>query len=199
MLSNAFKPYGEMVKSLSAQILVRHDIDYQGCVKNLPYMLDLALDHNITPDVFIRTDQLDYDAQSMKPVVDSYKGSGIQFGLHTSCYINACFEDNLKTEITKYQDCFDSNPKGVTFHGYGNLYREKRRYAGNYIAKNFQQLGFEYADVFGNSSANKCVIEDCHIEPEKGRYFCDDVEQLELIAGYPLNVLILTHPCYWSG
>lgn len=177
----------------------RHDIDTELCVQNFSTMVDLELHLGLKVDSFIRVDALDYDPSSMQSLVNFYVRKGIEFGLHTSCYLHHDYETALLQELATFKTLFGFAPKGLTFHGLGDLYRERRDQAEHFLAKSYKDLGFDYADVPGAQLNWHYVLQDCNLAGDSGR------RQLELawldaefFSDKPLDVLVLTHPCYWE-
>lgn len=177
----------------------RHDIDTESCVRNFSTMVDLELQLGLKVDTFIRVDALDYDPSSMISIVNCYMQKGVEFGLHTSCYLHQDYKAALFHELNTFKSHFGFAPKGVTFHGLGDLCRDRRDQAVHFLAISYKDLGFDYADVPGAQLHWHYVLQDCNLTGDGGRRQLDLAWlEAEFFSGKPLDVLILTHPCYWE-
>ncbi len=178
----------------------RHDIDTVPCVENYGQICDLELDLGLKVDTFIRVDALDYDPKSMKQIVDTYSSKGIEFGLHTTCYLHEDYENALVQELKLFEDCYGFTPKGLTFHGLGQLHRVRRDAAEHFLRVRYKDLGLTYADVPGVQVHWHHVLQDCNLAG------VGDLRELDLawfnaefFQDKPVDILVLTHPCYWKS
>ncbi len=177
----------------------RFDIDTQACCQQFTTLLDIAIEEGVIPAVYIRTDQLDYDPNTIAADVNRYRALGVEFGLHTSCYANPEPHQALDNELTLFKSTFGFQPPSLTVHGLGEQFKTQRLEMGEYIADNLAALGLIYADIPNRFRQYHHVIQDCHLHPEQPlRVLKNDVHKIQRIADTPIDYLLLIHPCYWQ-
>lgn len=181
-----------------ANVYFRHDIDTLNCVKNLPSLVEIDEKNGIVPGIFFLVSNETYLLSSCKEIANYLHQQGFPVGLHTVCYLNDDYLDQFQREIDIFTDTFGFRPDTFNAHGLGTVRLETRLKFYDEIAVRYQEFGFQYSDCCPKLREYRHVFEDCHWDKEKSsRYlkkdFFDPLSSLE--AG---NVLVLTHPCYWT-
>ncbi|MBT0584935.1 hypothetical protein [Alteromonas oceanisediminis] len=187
------------LNTVKARSFHRYDIDTVACCENVQRLTDVALSIGITPAIFIRTDGIDYQPDRMIDFVTQYRELGCDFGLHTSCYALSDSVAALEFELSEFMRCFGARPRGLTVHGLGDQFSERRAVMGRYIADNVDQLDIGYADIPSRFRQHQYVIQDCHFDSSRStRQLKHDFLAVPEIASNHIDILLLVHPCYWA-
>lgn len=182
-----------------ARLYLRHDIDTRDCVSRLPSLLDINLDEGISASVFVRTDGEDYAPRELAPVVERYRKSGVDFGLHTSCYVQERYFDAFVEDTNHFAEAFGFAPRSFTVHGLGDFCFENRMKFVEEVLPRLGELGYTFTDCHTQMRSYSYVITDCHPEPGGTRRFMyDDFLRLPEFLAPRQDYLVLTHPCYWK-
>lgn len=188
----------QIVKSNKINIFSRHDIDTCECLKNLPLLVDIDLCNKISSPCYLRVDEEEYTLSEASKIVDRYIDAGIEFGLHTVCYTEDDYLKAFENETFKFEKAFGFRPKTFTVHGLGQYRLDVRNRFYSDISTRLHDFGYDFSDCCPNLRTYHYVIEDCHwSEKEQCRFIYDDFIKLPENIKPGMNVLILTHPCYW--
>lgn len=181
------------------RLYLRHDVDTGLCIDRLPLLLDINLQAQILSPVFIRTDGIDYKPTALSAIVKIYRQQGVEFGLHTSCYLSDDFLDAFKFETSVFEKTFGFRPSIFTVHGMG---KHRVNVRSNFVEKISTVpgcYGYEFTDAIPEWRSYDYVVTDCHPDSVSGnRFIYDDFLHLPRFFSRDKDYLILTHPCYWS-
>lgn len=176
----------------------RHDIDTIQCLNSCYAMLDIEIDFSVSAPCYVRTDEKDYSLDQACGLILKYKEMGVEFGLHTACYTHDNYLKAFEEETEKFAGAFGFRPKTFTVHGLGQYRADVRARFCSEISNRLYEFGYEFTDCCANLRTYTYVIEDCHWnEKDQCRFIYDDFVSLPKGIKPGMNVLVLTHPCYW--
>jgi len=178
------------------RVFVRHDIDFQGCVENAPILLDIDVSLQIPSSSFIRVDGIDYRPETCVDIVRDYKREGLQFGLHSSCYVANDYMTCLQNEIETFADVFRFRPKWITVHGMGSVRLQERRQFVQELGEALPIFGITVTDCVTSCRRYSREIQDCHVLNGL-RYMKRDFDPDYFRFRRGDDTLVLTHPSYW--
>ncbi len=180
-------------------VFFRHDIDTINCLKNMPLLLDIDIQEKVASPCFLRVDEEEYSLYDANKLVQKYVERGVEFGLHTVCYIDDNYLKAFEDETNKFINAFGFQPKTFTVHGLGQYRSDVRAQFYSDISTRLNEFGYEFSDCCANLRTYHYVIEDCHWNAKNQcRFIYDDFKKLPRNIKRGMNVLILTHPCYWK-
>lgn len=180
------------------QVFIRHDIDTAGCVSNLPGLLKIDAELGLVPGVFFLVSGDTYDLSSCKSLASTLYDRGYPLGLHTVCYLEDDYMSQFQREIDTFTKTLGVRPDTFNAHGLGNYRLDTRLRFYDEVADRYKDFGFSYSDCTSKLRAYNYVFEDCHWDTNKSnRYLKDDFMDpiKHIVRG---NMLVMTHPCYWS-
>lgn len=183
---------------IRGRVFKRHDVDTTQCVETIANLLERDLHSQLATHTFIRTDGQDYDPITMVDTVKSFNAKGVRFGIHSACYVEEDYLSALCKEVDTFRDVFGFSPDGITFHGLGEFRFEQRVLAGQHIQANAESLGVGFADTSSQFRNYQLVLQDCNLNCQDKRYFNFSHTALSEAVKLPIDILILTHPCYWQ-
>lgn len=177
------------------RLFLRHDVDTVVCVDKLGLMLEANIAEAVPAVVYIRTDGLEYQSDDLMDTVKRYREVGVEFGLHTSCYLHDDYFAAFSRETEKFSKTFEFQPWSFTVHGLGEVRLNTRLSFVQEIIARLAEFGYVYTDC---SRSYTYVITDCHPDPISGRRFIyNDFLHLPNFFMSGRDYLVLTHPCYW--
>lgn len=180
------------------RLYFRHDVDTPGCVDMLPKLIDANLAEGVASPVYVRTDGTEYDPADLAATVAAYRGRGVEFGLHSSCYTQDDYLGALRQETDNFERLFGFRPNSFTVHGLGEYRSAVRDRFSSEIVGRLPEFGFVFTDCDARMRCYDYVITDCHPEPGTGRRLIfDDMLRLPRFFQPRRDYLVLTHPCYW--
>lgn len=180
------------------RLFFRHDVDTAGCAAKLHAMLDADLAGRVPAAVYIRADAMEYHPSVLAQTVCAYRKAGVEFGLHTSCYVEDDYLATFRAETDRFAQAFGFAPRSFTVHGLGDYRYEIRLRFGEEIIPRLEEFGYIFTDCNQTLRAYDYVISDCHLEATSGRrYIYNDFFMLPKFFAPGMNYLVLTHPCYW--
>ncbi len=181
-------------------IFSRHDIDTSQCLKNIPFLVDIDIEQKISSPCFVRVDEEEYTLHEANELIQKYTERGVEFGLHTVCYIHDNYLKAFEDETNKFIKAFGFKPKTFTVHGLGQYRADVRAKFYSDISTRLNNFGYDFSDCCATLRTYHYVIEDCHWSAKNQcRFIYDDFKKLPKNVKPGMNVLILTHPCYWTA
>jgi hypothetical protein len=180
------------------RLYFRHDVDTADCVRMLPQLIEANLKEGVPSPVYIRMDGTEYEPAALAGSVAKYRGQGVEFGLHSSCYTQDDYLAALRREIDGFTRCFGFPPRSMTVHGLGDHRLAVREQFSAEIVERLAEFGFAFTDCDVRMRRYDYVITDCHPEPGSDRrHIYDDMLRLPRFFQPDRDYLVLTHPCYW--
>jgi len=180
-----------------ARVYVRHDADTALCMQNLPLLLDVDRGLAIPTSVFLRVDGEEYALAAHRTMIERYRAGGVEFGLHTVCYLSDDYMARFRDETRLFSDALGFRPKAFTVHGLGAVRAEARSRFSHEIKSCYRDLGYQGSDDTCFRSYDY-VIHDCHLDEHKSRFMFDDFLAPPRFLARGRNYVVLTHPCYWQ-
>ncbi len=183
-----------------ASVFFRHDIDYLGCVRNGPYLMQFHEEFGVPLAIFVRADGEEYKLSDARELVKEAQCRGISVGLHTSCYVHEDFLTVLNSERQDFGFEYGFLPTTFTIHG-GSApqYQGRRRQLVNHAEGNLGELGFCFTDCSPAYRSYTYVFQDCDRSEVSGErsLFSDFIAPPVFFPGGS-NFLFLAHPSYWD-
>lgn len=177
----------------------RHDIDTQQCVDRMTCLLDEDLRAGVLPGVYLRADEREYCLAEVRSKIEPYRARGVEFGLHTVCYLEDQFLSELAREANHFERSLGFRARSLTTHGLGDHRLEVRLSFCQQIRSRSKEFGFDFLDIDPRVRSYLYVIEDCHRHPRSGcRFIYDDFKRFPWASIRHGDLLVLTHPCYWQ-
>jgi hypothetical protein len=182
----------------AAKLFLRHDIDFAGCVDGLAPLLDIEAQYGLPSATFIRVDRQDYEPEALRPLVAARRKAGLEFGLHSSFYVDDDPLGRFRRELAAFQGIFGFAPRTFTIHGLGGYRADIREAVSEEIVARRAEFGIAFTDCSAAMRRYDMILQDCDIEPQTGaRCMYSDLANFPLLPRKGRNYLILTHPCYW--
>lgn len=182
-----------------SRIFLRHDVDTAACACNLDALLQVEADFSLPSATFIRVDCDEYAPESLRGVVAKRRAPGIEFGLHTVCYLDDDPFAAFRCELDRFADAFGFRARTFTVHGLGTFREDVRQVFSEGIVGRMQEFGIVASDCSTRLRRYDMVFQDCDIDPQsKRRIMYDDMARLSWLPPRGgRSYLVLTHPCYW--
>ena len=137
---------------------------------------------------------MEYHPNQLAGMVSTYRETGVEFGLHTSCYVEDDYLGTFRTESERFAKTFGFAPRSFTVHGLGDCRYETRLRFGEEIIPRLEEFGYVFTDCNQTLRTYDYVISDCHLEATSGRrYIYNDFLRLPRFFAPGFNYLVLTH------
>ncbi len=177
---------------------VRHDIDTMECAKKFGVLCDINLKLNINAAIYFRVDsQCPYSLKDFLSQIFHYRSKGMEIGLHTVCYTHDNFMDEFERETHLFASITGFQPASFTIHGLGSYRLDIRNTFISEITTRIHDFGYSFSDCSESLRGYNHVVHDCHLRVcDQKRYMCKDFKTPPVFNR--ANVLILTHPGYWT-
>jgi len=188
---------GEGINRKGDIIFVRHDIDTQECIRNLPETLEIDQRLRVEAGIYLRFDNEEYMAGDHREMLLKYKDHGFEIGLHSLCYTKENYLQEFQRETERFKSIMGFQPRSFSVHGLGSFRLEIRMKFLHEITHCFHEFGYETGDI-PPLRAYEHVIHDSHLDNENRRFLYDDFLYFPRFSSRRRRYLVLTHPCYWK-
>lgn len=179
-------------------VVLRHDLDFTDCVKNLDILTEIEIQHNLRSSIMVRVDCEDYLPEIAKDKIKKHKDKGFDIGLHSTAYTQENPAEALTAELKTFYDVFGFHPTSYNFHGGFDSHLPTRI-----------EMGLAYKEILAQHAYLKTSdsvsgyyeyrLQDCHIRSGSKCIFVDFVSPpTAQIENSRHPILVLTHPCYWK-
>lgn len=193
-----FRPFTYTDTSAVSDVYIRHDIDTLACTERMSSMFDVNLSFGLPSSAFFRVDDDEYCLKDVRDQVVHYKNQGIEMGLHSVCYVEDDYLNELKRETQKFADEVGFLPKTFTVHGLGDFRKSVRNEFYDVIVTRLKEFGYDFTDAGSRLRNYYYVIEDCHVDKRLSkRFIYNDFVDYPGFLKKEQSLLLLTHPCYW--
>jgi hypothetical protein len=186
----------DLKPSQSSCVVLRHDIDTERCIHNLPAIVSVEKGQKVFSTVLFRVDGQEYDPTSCAELANSLREEGFDVGLHSLAYLSADSDNQLSEEIEQFRQAFGFLPNVYNFHGLGTKFLGRRMQ----LCANADRILNRYSFLKGTDSYPGFYvyrIQDSHGLESKRFILSDFISPpMELISAG--RVLVLTHPAYWD-
>ena len=179
------------------RVFVRHDVDTQQCIKNLPETMEIDQRLKIEAGIYLRVDDEEYSAGDHRDMLLRYREQEFEIGLHSLCYTKEDYIQEFQRETEKFKSLMGFQPRSFSVHGLGSFRLETRTKFYQEIIHCFHQFGYDTGDI-PTLRTYKHTIHDCHLDAQNRRFLYDDFLCFPRFSSKRKRYLILTHPCYWK-
>jgi len=197
--SHQFAPFlkYEGIDKATDWIFVRHDIDTQQCMRNLPEIIKIDERLRIESGIYLRIDDEEYSVRDHREMFLQYKEHGFEIGLHSLCYLKENYSQEFQRETDKFKNYMGFQPRSFSVHGVGSFRLETRMKFYQEVIHWLHQMGYETGDI-PTLRSYVHTIHDCHLDNENRRFLYDDFLYFPNLSLRGSRYLIMTHPCYWK-
>ena len=182
-----------------SKLYIRHDIDFLNCAKNLNSFIDINIELNVFPGIFVRVDDKEYNAKDYLVPLTKARQAGCAVGLHTVCYTQGNSLYNFKSEIEKFTYELSFSPNTFTIHGLGEFRKEQRLKFVEDILPRLNDFGMTFTDCQTNPGFYSKIIQDCNLDTKTNQRYLDDEFSGKHLQIGDKRCLILIHPSYWQN
>lgn len=180
------------------KVFVRHDVDTEQCIRNLPETMEIDQRLRIGAGIYLRVDDEEYSARDHRDMLLRYREQEFEIGLHSLCYTKQDYIQEFQRETEKFKSLMGFQPRSFSVHGLGSFRLKTRTKFYQEIIHCFHQFGYETGDI-PTLRSYEHTIHDCHLDAQNRRFLYDDFLYFPRFSSKGKHYLILTHPCYWKG